>query len=68
MMSPGSGVSPAMPAPSHPALRSGARGVLTMALYQLVFCVGFLCYLPVLAWRALFDRRYRSGFRTRQTI
>jgi 3-deoxy-D-manno-octulosonic-acid transferase len=33
-----------------------------MAVYQCVFVVGFLAYLPVLLWRSVFDRRYRQGF------
>ncbi len=45
--------------------RSRLRLAATMALYQLLFTLGFCCYLPVLCWRAMFDRRYRRGFRQR---
>ncbi|MGE3175415.1 MAG: 3-deoxy-D-manno-octulosonic acid transferase [Planctomycetota bacterium] len=48
-----------------PRSRSRPHAALTMALYQLVFLIGFCCYLPVLLWRAVFDARYRRGFRQR---
>ncbi len=51
--------------PPGPARRSGLRGLLTMASYQLLFLVGAVGYAPILAWRLCFDRRYRAGFRQR---
>jgi len=41
------------------------RGWLTMGIYQPLFLFVFLLYSPVLLWRILWDRRYRSGLRER---
>jgi 3-deoxy-D-manno-octulosonic-acid transferase len=50
---------------SLPLPRSGVRGWLTMGIYQPLFVLAFLLYSPVLAWRALFDKRPRSSLRQR---
>jgi len=49
------------PTRAHP----GWWQLLTLAIYQLVFSIGFLFYTPVLAWRMLFDRRYCKGLSER---
>jgi 3-deoxy-D-manno-octulosonic-acid transferase len=52
-------------AASLPLPRSGARGWLTMGVYQPLFLLAFLLYSPVLLARRLFDRRPRANLRER---
>ena len=56
---------PAAPAPMLPRPRSRIRGWLTMGIYQPIFVLALLVYGPVLAWRSLVDRRYRSSLKER---
>lgn len=53
------------PAATRPLPRTGARGWLTMGVYQPLFLLAFLLYSPVLLFRRLFDRRPRASLRER---
>jgi len=48
-----------------PLPRSGARGWLTMLVYQPLFLLGFLFYSPLLLWRWWTDPRKRTRVRER---
>ncbi|MBL8732707.1 MAG: 3-deoxy-D-manno-octulosonic acid transferase [Planctomycetes bacterium] len=48
-----------------PLKRSGARGWLTMGIYQPLFLLAFLAYSPVLLWRLMLDRRHRTNLAQR---
>jgi 3-deoxy-D-manno-octulosonic-acid transferase len=48
-----------------PLPRSGPRGWLTMAVYQPLFLLGFLCWSPMLLWRWLADPQKRTRTRER---
>lgn len=53
------------PAPARKPERRRLASTAAMVLYQFLFVVAFVCYLPVLLWRGALDKRYRDGFRQR---